>query len=71
MFTAGIDEAEILKKCEPPDYPENDDDDDESDYFADDEASPSLSPCHSKVFDSENEAQNQNSKGMGNIIMFG
>ena len=68
MFTAGIDEAEILKKCEPPDYPENDDDDDESDYFADDEISSSSSPRHRNVFDSENEAQS--SKGMCSIIMF-
>ena len=67
MFTAGTDEAQILKKCQAPGYPESDDD--ESDYFADDELSPSLSPCHNDVFDSEKEAQSQNSKGMCNLIL--
>ena len=69
MFTAGTDKAQILKKCQPVGYPESDDD--KSDYFADDEISPSSSPCHSNVIDSENEAQSQNSKGMCDIIMFG
>lgn len=70
LFTAGTDKAQILKKCQPLGYPESDDD--ERDYFADDETSPSSSPCHN-VFDSENEAQSQNSKGMCNITtcMFG
>lgn len=69
LFTPGTDEAQILKKCQALGYPESDDD--KSDYFADDEISPSSSPCHNNVFDSENEARIQNSKGMCNIIMFG
>ena len=67
MFTAGTDEAPILKKCQAPGYPESDDD--KSNYFADDEMSPNSSPCHNNVFDSENEAKNQNSKGTCNIIL--
>lgn len=68
LFTAGTEEAQILRQCQPPGYPGSDDDD-ERDYFADDEISPSSSLCHSNVFDSGNEAQSQNSKGM--CIMFG
>ena len=67
MFTVGTDEAQILKKFQATGYPESDDD--KSDYFADDEISPSSSPCHNNVFDSENEAQSQTSKGMCNIIL--
>ena len=67
LFTAGTDEAPILKKCQAPGYPESDDD--KSNYSADDEMSPSSSPCHNNMFDSETEAQSQNSKGMCNIIL--
>ena len=69
MITAGTDEPQILKECQPPGYPESDDD--ESDYFADDEISLCSSSWHDIVFDSENEAQSQNSKGVCNVVMFG
>ena len=69
LFTAGADDAQILKKCQPPGYSESDDD--ESNYFADDEISPGSSSCQNNVCDSENEAQSRNSMSMCNIIMFG
>ena len=67
LLTAGTDDAQILKKCQSPSYPESDDD--ESDYFADDEISPWSSPSHNNVFDSENEDHNQNSKSMCRICL--
>ena len=62
IFSARTDAAQILKKCQPPSYPESDDD--ESDYFADDEISPSSSPCCNNASDSENEDHSQISKSM-------
>jgi len=62
LFTAGTDDAQILKKCQPAGYPESDDD--KTDYFADDEISPYSSPCHNNVCDSENDNHNQNLKSM-------
>ena len=67
LFTAGGDAAQILEKCQPPGFPESDDD--ESDYFADDEISLCLSPCHNNASDSENEDHSQISKSMCSICL--
>jgi len=67
LFTAGTDDAQILKKCQPAGYLESDDD--ERDYFADDEISPFSSPSHNNVCGSENEDHGQNLKGMCSLCL--
>ena len=67
LFTAGTDDAQILKKCQPVGYLESDDD--ESDYFADDEMSPCSSPSHNNMCDSENEDHSQKFMGMCSLCL--
>ena len=64
LATAGTDDAQMLKNCQPPspisDY-------DSSDYLADDELSACSSPSHSELSDTEHEDHSQDTISMFRI----
>ena len=64
LATAGTDDAQMLKNCQPPspisDY-------DGSDYLADDELSACSSPSHSELSDTEHEDHSQDTISMFRI----
>lgn len=64
LATAGTDDAQMLKNCQPQ-SPESDYNG--SDYLADDEMSACSSPSHSEVSDTEHEDHNQNTISMCRI----
>ena len=64
LATAGTDDAQMLKNCQPSspisDY-------DSSDYLADDELSACSSPSHSELSDTEHEDHSQDTISMFRI----
>lgn len=67
MATAGTDDAQMVKNCQPSSLQS---DHDGSDYLADDEMSACSSPSHSELSDTEHEDHNQDTISMFGIIIW-
>ena len=63
LATAGTDDAQMLKNCQPCLQSDHDG----SDYLADDEMSACSSPSHSELSDTEHEGNSQDTVGMFGI----